>query len=107
MSTRTPRTEHQGAPPERLPDPAAVRAFLEANPDFLAEHPQLFEKLVPPAAHAEANVHDLRQFNHVSLVTSLQLHSFCAIQCHSFLFLFTHISFGHLRLSHVTLRYIT
>ena len=62
MSTRTPRTEHQGAPPERLPDPAAVRAFLEANPDFLAEHPQLFEKLVPPAAHAEANVHDLRQF---------------------------------------------
>jgi len=37
------------------PEPAAVEAFLQANPDFLAVRPQLYAVLTPPRrVHGEA-----------------------------------------------------
>lgn len=37
------------------PEPAAVEAFLQANPDFLAARPQLYAVLTPPRrVHGEA-----------------------------------------------------
>jgi len=62
MASRSPRNDAAASRPERLPAPEEVRAFLARNPAFLAEHPELFERLVTPKAHAGENVADMRQF---------------------------------------------
>lgn len=42
--------------------PAAVRAYLAANPEFLADHPELLAILTPPALKGDGAVIDMQRF---------------------------------------------
>ncbi len=41
---------------------AQVKAYLESHPDFLTQHPDVLEKLLPPDKHTGDNVSDFQHF---------------------------------------------
>jgi len=56
----TPRSERGQLGPAI--EASQVKAYLQAHPEFLIEHPDLVEVLSPPGRDNGENVHDLQQF---------------------------------------------
>ena len=53
--------------PQELPGPEAVQAFLHANPEFLAERPDLYRVLAPPR-----RVHGERLADHMAAMLAAE-----------------------------------